>query len=201
MTNSVDKGHHDLEQPLIGHRIRQARQAQRMTLEGLSSQSGLTKGFLSRLERDQANASVAALLRVCSALEIPVGSLFEDSAPSQVVRASMYPRVNFGGRQLTEYLLTPPGEKRLQAIVSEIGPGGGSGNEDYALPSEVEFLMVLTGKLNIRSGSYDVDLNEGDAMTLDPTEPHTFTSMSPDLTKVLWVFAPALPTHGSGRTS
>lgn len=36
----------------IGSRIRAARQAQRLTIEQVADSTGLTKGFLSRIERD-----------------------------------------------------------------------------------------------------------------------------------------------------
>ena len=38
----------------LGTRIRKARQAHRITLEGLSQETGLSAGFLSRLERGEA---------------------------------------------------------------------------------------------------------------------------------------------------
>ena len=46
---------------------------------------------------------------------------------------------------MREYLLTPPAERRLQAIFSDIAPGGGSGHEPYPLPADVEFVFILRG--------------------------------------------------------
>ena len=48
----------------IGAQLKGARLAQRMTLAEVALRSGLTKGFLSKLERDQATASVASLMRL-----------------------------------------------------------------------------------------------------------------------------------------
>ena len=59
------------------------------------------------------------------------------------------PPINFGGRKMREYLLTPAGEKRVQAILSYIEPGGGSGDEPYSLPTDVEFVFVLAGQLRV----------------------------------------------------
>ncbi|MDT7777013.1 MAG: hypothetical protein QOC67_5937, partial [Pseudonocardiales bacterium] len=58
------------ERPLIGARLRAARLARRQTVAEVAATSGMTKGFLSRLERDRANASVAALIRLCHALDL-----------------------------------------------------------------------------------------------------------------------------------
>lgn len=49
----------------LGLRLRRARVAQRRTLAEVAETSGLTKGYLSKLENGQSNASVAALMRVC----------------------------------------------------------------------------------------------------------------------------------------
>src|SRR6266705_6612330 len=124
----------------IGAQLRAARLAARMSMAEVAEQAGLTKGFVSKLERDLANVSVASLIRLCDALGISVGSLFH-APKGEVVRRDARPRINFGGRKMTEYLLTPSGEKRVQTILSEIEPGGGSGKEPYALPAGVEFVL------------------------------------------------------------
>ena len=180
--------------PRIGGRLKAVRQARRLTLTDVAEASGLTKGFLSKLERDQASASVAALVRVCGALAISPGSLFEAAPGGEAVRAGSYPPIAFGGRGLTEFLLTPSGERRLQAILSEIAPGGGSGEEAYALPAEVEFVFVLEGDLEVTVAGEVTALGPGDAFTFSPGTEHGFRSLRTDgVTRVLWVFAPALP--------
>src|ERR1700730_17246189 len=107
----------------IGAQLRAARLAARMTMAEVAEQAGLTKGFVSKLERDLANVSVASLIRLCEALDVSVCSLFEAST-GEVVRRGARPPINFGGSRVQEYLLTPSGEKRMQAILSDIEPGG-----------------------------------------------------------------------------
>jgi len=180
----------------IGARLKAARLARRKTLAEVATESGLTKGFLSKLERDQASASVASLMRLCDALGISAGALFQ--APNgEVVRNDAYPQINFGGRAMTEYLLTPHGERRVQAILSEIDPGGGSGDEPYALPSDVEFVYVLAGRLEVTIRGEQIVLEAGDAFTFPPRSEHCFRSAArKGSTRVLWVFSPALPMDG-----
>ena len=62
----------------------------------VAERSGLTKGFVSKLERDLANVSVASLIRLCDTLDISVGSLFRASV-GEVVRRDARPPINFGG--------------------------------------------------------------------------------------------------------
>ena len=184
--------------PQIGGRLKSARQAQRKTLTEVAQASGVTKGFLSRMERDQANASVAALVRVCQTLGIAIGALFETAPRGEVIRRDAYRPISFGGELLSEYLLTPVSERRVQAILSEIEPGGGSGAEAYALVADVEFVFVLDGRLEIRFDDQVTELDPGDAFTFPPSLEHSFRSLEPvGATRVLWIISPALDNRGA----
>jgi quercetin dioxygenase-like cupin family protein/DNA-binding Xre family transcriptional regulator len=185
----------------LGRRLREARRAQRKTLAQVAEQSGLTKGFVSKLENGQASASVASLVRLCEALDVPVGALFEPTR-GQVVRHDAYPPIEFGGAGLTEFLLTPGSERRVQAILSEIEPGGGSGDATYRLPTDVEFVFVLSGRLRIDwsdATAGAVELAAGDAFTFPAVNEHAFRAVGPDPARVLWVVTPALPDGGWQR--
>jgi transcriptional regulator with XRE-family HTH domain len=169
----------------IGAQLKAARLAARKTMAEVAEQSGLTKGFVSKLERDLTNVSVASLIR-----------LFEASI-GEVVRRGDRPPINFGGRKMAEYLLTPSGEKRVQAILSDIEPGGGSGDEPYSLPADVEFVFVLAGQLQITVAGEQITLEQGDAFTFPPSTLHTFrVAPLAGRAQVLWVFSPALPDTG-----
>lgn len=191
MAAQVDEG----SDARIGGQLKAARLARRKTLAEVAEESGLTKGFLSKLERDQTTASVASLMRLCGALGLSVGELF-NASPGDVVRRDAYPAINFGGTGMVEFLLTPNGERRLQAILSEISPGGGSGEEPYSLPADVEFVFVLSGSLEVVLDGKKVVLDAGDTLTFPPHVPHTFRSaLTEGPTRVLWVFSPGLPAQ------
>ncbi len=184
--------------PHIGAQLRAARLAARKSMAEVAEQSGLTKGFVSKLERDLANVSVASLIRLCEALGVSVGSLFEASR-GEVVRHGAYPPINFGGSGVREYLLTPAGEKRMQAILSDIEPGGGSGDEPYSLPADVEFVFIVSGRLQIAVAGEHITLEQGDAFTFPPSTQHAFqVPPTAGRARVLWVFSPALPAGGAG---
>ncbi len=146
----------------IGAQLRAARLAARMSMAEVAEQAGLTKGFVSKLERDLANVSVASLIRLCDAL-----------------------------------VLTPSGEKRVQTILSDIEPGGGSGPEPYRLPAGVEFVFILAGQLQVTVAGERIVLEEGDALTFTADMEHTFVvPPRAGRARVLWVLSPALPDHG-----
>ena len=182
---------HDRAEALIGARLRAARQAAGLTLAVVAAEAGLTKGFLSRLERDEVSPSVASLVTVCGVLGIGVGQLFE-APDTSLVRAGEAPPINFGGSGLREYLLTAGSQRQLQVIRSLVEPGGGGGPELYSLACEAEFVYVVSGELRLLLSGDPVDLGAGDAFTMPGSTPHTWLNPSRDTgTEVLWVLSPA----------
>ena len=99
----------------IGARLRAARLSQKMTMEVVADASGLTKGFISRLENDNASPSVASLIAVCDAIGLRVGALF-DPPDTAVVRSGEGKPINFGASSAVELLLTPGTQQQLEVI-------------------------------------------------------------------------------------
>jgi transcriptional regulator with XRE-family HTH domain len=180
------------DKPPIGPRLREARVRQGLSLVELAERAGLTKGFLSQVERDRTSPSVGTLLRLCSALDLPVGRLF-DGAHTPLVRAGDRMPISFGGSGVSEYRLTPAEEGRVMLLLSEIAPGGGSGDESYSLASDAEIAHVLEGSLQIEVGGTPYTLTAGDTLTFDAGAPHRWHNPSAALpTRVLWVLSPPL---------
>jgi transcriptional regulator with XRE-family HTH domain len=181
----------DQPQAAIGRRLRTARQVRGLTLDQVAGAAGLTKSFLSRLERDEVSPSVASLVTVCEVVGIRVGQLFEAPATS-LVRAGEGRQINFGGSDVRELLLTPGTQDKLQVIRSTIEPGGSGGAELYTLDTDLEFVYVVHGRLRITLTAESVVLATGDAFTFPGREPHTWANDSArERCEVLWALAPA----------
>lgn len=60
----------------IGPRLRHAREQRGLTLAQVAEFAGLTKGFISQIERDKTTVSVASLMAICDALNIQMSTLF-----------------------------------------------------------------------------------------------------------------------------
>lgn len=177
--------------PLIGPRLRATRMERSLTLDQVAEATGLTKSFLSKLERDAVSPSVASLVAVCHALGLPVGRLFEPAVTAHVP-AGTGALINFGGTDVVERLLTPGDQQALQVIHSVIAPGGHGGQELYTLPSEVEFVFVVRGTLAVEFADHGIRLAPGDALTFDGREPHTWRNGSgAHECEVVWALTPA----------
>lgn len=175
----------------IGARLRAARQSQKLTIEAVAEATGLTKGFISRLERDAASPSVASLVAVCEAIGLRVGALF-DPPETAVVRAGEGRPISFGAVGAQERLLTPGTQQQLEVIHTELDGGGHGGVELYTLDCESEFVYVVRGDLELVLQEETVTLGPGDAMTFPGRTPHTWRNHSETHPcEVVWVLSPA----------
>jgi transcriptional regulator with XRE-family HTH domain len=175
----------------IGAKLHAARKANGYTLDQLATAAGLTKGFLSRVERDETSPSVASMITLCEVMSIEVGSLF--TAPDvALVRRDEAPSINLGGTGVTEHLMTPRRESRVQLVHSSIEPGGSGGADLYTLNCEVEVLYVLKGAVELIMSDRRQRLGAGDALTFAGGEPHSWVNASQTRrAEVVWVLVPA----------
>jgi len=178
------------ESPKVGGRIRSLRRERALTIEQLAVAAGLTKGFISQLERDRTAPSLSSIGRICDALGVRLGTIFDSEPAPALIRKHERPAVDILF-PTQNHLLSSRGERRLQAIESEVAPRAGAGDELSSLPGEVEFVYVLTGTLELTVSGETHVLHEGDALTYQLSKPHTWRNPSDSETlRVLWVAVP-----------
>lgn len=180
----------------LGKSIRTLREASTLSLDDVASATGLTKGYLSKVERNLSSPSMPVLVSICDALGVSLGQLISEDGHVDVIRKESRISIELGGDKLSETLLTPSREKRIQVLHSAIEPGGGSGDGSYSLPTGVEFALVLSGTLILEINSRANTLHAGDSVTFSSEEPHSFRNPDAKQTaEVLWVLAPGLPEN------
>jgi transcriptional regulator with XRE-family HTH domain len=177
----------------LGQRIREVRRKKRMTLREAAIAADVSESFLSQVERGLANPSVASLRRIADAMSEPVASFFVGEPPSgMLVRVKDRRRLVHPMGMLEDYLLTPPTARRLQVIYCVVGPGEGSGDERYTHVADEECLVLLSGSLEVSIAAETYRLDSGDALLLDPKNPHSFHNPGRDPATMLWVQTPPL---------
>ncbi|MEZ5124854.1 MAG: helix-turn-helix domain-containing protein [Thermoleophilia bacterium] len=181
----------------IGAQLRAERRQRQLTLQQVASSAGLTKGFLSQLERGESSVSIASLLGLCAVLGIDIATLIQRATPapaaSPIVRRHERERLYLGGSGVEDYLLSPPSERRFEVFETYLEPLGSPSDQLYAIDAEVGFCCVLKGSVEIAFGDVTHRLHAGDSLTYSPRLPHTF--VNPSSTRravVLFVNVPAV---------
>jgi transcriptional regulator with XRE-family HTH domain len=147
--------------PTIGPRLRHIRLEKGFTVETLAAAAGLNKGFLSRLERGTKRPSVETVLRLSTALEVPVGLLFGEQTTVENVRVSRAAERTRSLEDPGNYsfeLLTPKGSM-MEAFLFQVGaePTGKGQQHDGE-----EMFLVLSGTVEMRTPDRSYVLEAGD---------------------------------------
>lgn len=174
----------------IGARLRNHRLRQRMTIEQVAEASGLTKGFISRVERDQTSPSVATLVTLCAVLRVEVGALFEEPETA-LVKLDDAPTVDLGGVGIVEQLVSARNLSKVQVLRGEVAPGGHGESEMYTVECETEVVHIIEGEFVVSSASGDHFLKAGDTLTFPGSEPHTWHNPGESTAIMLWVLVAA----------
>lgn len=175
---------------IIGAKLRGSRLAQGITIAQLAEATSLTKGFISRIERNETSPSVSTLVTICQVLSLPVGALFEPPE-TEVVKLQDAPLINMGGTGATERLITRRNESRVQVLRSLLDPEANGGADLYTVNCDIEVVHVLRGRLTIVLTREEITLSEGDTLTLGGREPHTWRNSSHGQSEVMWTLVPA----------
>lgn len=161
-----------------------------MTIEQVADSTGLTKGFLSRVERDLTSPSVASLVTLCQVLSISIGDLF--TVPeTHLTRLSEAPKISLGGEGINERLMTARSEQRLQMIRAVVAPNGKGESDLYSVDCEVETLHIVAGRFELIFSNDRYAMEAGDTITFPGREPHTWVNPSDEEAVVLWTLVPA----------
>ena len=166
----------------LGAKIRQHRKARGLTLTELAEQCDISPSFLSQIERDQANPSVATLHRITEEFGLTLGKFFEEPGRidnldqptetlAKVVRADQRKTLIYPGSGISNELLTPDLRRAIQMMWVVIPPGADTGDEALVHEGE-ECGVVLQGQVEIWVGDEHYVLGPGDAIYQPSTVPH-----------------------------
>lgn len=176
----------------FGADLRALRRTRRLTLQQLADQLGRSVGWLSQVERDMSEPSLADLRDLAQVLEVPVSMLArpQTAAPQEhgiIARAGT--RRSIGARipGLTEELLSPDLTDDFEMVHSTFEPGSRT-NSPVERPTQ-EVGYMLSGKLDLTIDGQTFTVHPGDSFRLRET---AFEWANPyeDPAVAIWVISP-----------
>jgi transcriptional regulator with XRE-family HTH domain len=165
----------------IGPKLRALRLKKSMGLVELGKHTGLSPALISKLERDKLYPTLPTLLRIALVFSVGLDYFFTDDRKrhiATVVRQGE--RIKLPERPGTaevayrfESLDFKSNERRTNAYLAEFEPVATEKLKPHQHPGS-EFLHVMKGKLGLKIGLDDYELDAGDSIYFDPTVPHTY---------------------------
>lgn len=159
----------------IGRRIKVSRINKKFTLEQLATQTGFTKGYLSRIEKSEKSPPLSTLGIIARVLGITISFLVgeeEQKTSFGIVKKGERPLIargtaleysyeavahTFPNKKMEPFILTLPLKPRKKTIHQHEGE---------------ELLFVLEGTMNFLLGNREYILEEGDCIYFDSGLPH-----------------------------
>ena len=199
----------------LGARIRDERRIRKLTLEELSQKTGLSKSFLSQVERGLAQPSVSSLKKIAQQFGISVVNLFSnESMPSppslknhssaeggknnhfssgeevKIVRKARRKTLSLPGSKVSYDLITPDMNRHIEMLYLRLSPGESSGNEPIIDPPGEKCCLILKGTLQYRVAEDTYELKEGDSIYHPAHFPHGWCGTGDDPIEVIVVLSP-----------
>lgn len=145
----------------LGKRVRSIRRQRGETLDQLAQATGLNKGYLSRIESGEKSPSIATLLKLTDALDVPTSQLFGEEVAEgdiQLVRGQG-PSGSTDGYDVT---LLSRGAPSPMLRTFLLRPTGAFAEDRRAEHSGVEGAYVIEGAIEIQFTDRTVGLAAGD---------------------------------------
>jgi transcriptional regulator with XRE-family HTH domain/quercetin dioxygenase-like cupin family protein len=197
-----------------GMKIRQERLKRKLTLEQLSGRTGLSKSFLSQVERNLAQPSVTSLKNIAHELGISIVYFLTDNNMDQtlwgyhrsiekpgngvtkysrdikVVRADKRKGVTMPGCDVLYEVLTPDLNRQLEVMFMRVSEGETSGDEGMVDDPGEKFGIVLKGTLEFRVGNEVFTLQAGDSIVHPADTEIWWRGLKGNPIEVIWVQTP-----------
>ena len=160
-----------------------------LTLENLARDSGLTRSYLSKIERGVSTPSIESALNIAKALGVTVDRLFGQQ-PEEDVVSIVRGNGSIAGDPTTHLSLVAGlrNDRVMRAFIVRPGKTQKRGRIMSHHEGE-EILFVLTGHIEMQIGARKERLEPGDCVQFDSTIPHKLTALTDEPASALVVIA------------
>jgi len=176
----------------VGADLHSLRRARGLTLAELALRVGRSAGWLSQVERDLAEPTIADLRRLADALDQPLSLLFgPNPAPEDerghIVRWNARRALGTAEQGLVEQLLSPDLSGSFEIVRSVFKPGAELPEPAQRATEEAGYLIA--GELELWIGARRFHLPPGDSFRFKG-EPYRWRNPGPEPAVAIWVIAP-----------
>jgi transcriptional regulator with XRE-family HTH domain len=165
------------------------RLAHQLTQEELAVRAGVTKGFISQLERNKSSVSLETLEAVLEVLGERLSSFFSTDARQPFVFGRQ-DRTALDDRGCDKFELLVPNSTTMamEPVRMVLGPGQRFG--PHTPHNGEEFGYVIRGRLSISLGRRSMVAKAGDSFSYKASQEHAFRNVGRSPAEVLFVTWP-----------
>lgn len=202
----------------IGKRLRTERERHGLSLRKLAAKLDISPSALSQIETGRSRPSVSTLYAIVNELGISLDDLFaadpggagsrgrgQRAQPATPGRGGQHDAdivQRAGGRKAIDLesgarweRLNPTGDREVDflEVTYDVGGASSTGNM-FMRHSGREYGLVLSGRLKVTVGFDEHELNPGDSISFDSSDPHRLEALGDEPAKAIWF---VIGRHGS----
>lgn len=178
-----------IEGSSIGERIKMLRQAKSLTQEELAIRAGLTKGFISQVERNLTSLSVESLIGILDALDEKPSAFFNGAFDEKIV-FKLKDRVTIGKDNVKRFQILVPAAQNRQMDPAMLELSGGESTSKEGPHEGEEFGYVISGSIELFFDEKPYKLKKGECFYFKATKNHYIVNRRKNKACVLWVSSP-----------
>lgn len=175
----------NMEYTTIYRKIRQLRQKRHTTIQELSARTGLTPGYLSKIENSEKPPPIPTLTKIAYALNVHISYFFEENGNGEsglsIVRKDERKEI-IGDYTSLGYRYEAVIKKRVDGSIKPLIIALPSPADPVSVPFNYhdgeEMIYVLSGALRFHYGDEIHTAEEGDCLYFDSSIPHKVVAAS-----------------------
>jgi transcriptional regulator with XRE-family HTH domain len=166
--------------------LRAVRKQRGLTLESLAERTGLTKSYLSKIERRQSTPSIAVAMKVARALDVDVAQLFSEQTAADNIAIDRAADRDADHRRYRAIAAGMLGKAMAPFVVR---PTGRPAGDRHPVHHGQEFVFVHAGTVELEYGERTVRLTDGDSAYFDASVSHRIRAVGAARAEVVVVAA------------
>jgi transcriptional regulator with XRE-family HTH domain len=160
----------------IGKRIKELRLANQLTQNDLAVRAGLSKGFISLVERNKSSVSIEGLLQIISVFGLALSDFFSGDSPQPYVFTTKDRfRVEGEGVKDFELLVPKSTTMAMEPCRVVLAPGETLGPNDAHIGEE--FGYVIRGKVRVMHGKRSSIAGAASCFSFKADKEHSITNL------------------------
>jgi transcriptional regulator with XRE-family HTH domain len=184
------KTNNNISSLALGSKIRALRQRQKRTLDATATAAGISKPFLSQIERGRATPSLTSLGGIARSLGVAV-QYFLDT-PSEARSVCRADQLKYFGlpdsANLFAHMTNLSEARLLDPVLVRMPPG--EERSDVTTQAGEKFVYVISGQIALTLQDETHVLRTGDSAHYDSTAPHSWANTAEVEAVVIWVGTP-----------
>lgn len=182
-------------EPNIGLRLRMLRERQGLSLRALAQKSGLSINAISHIEHGEHSPTVSSLHLLATTLNVPITAFFEEvqEQTTVFVRRDQRLRSQANGFSM-ESLGIGLANQQLEPFLVVVEPGTKKTGDPITHLGE-EFVYCLEGRIDYRVHHEVYQLEAGDSLLFQATQPHCFNNAGTQSATLIMIFQTAAGSH------